>query len=62
MIKILKAFSKKIILSFLILYGLNVITSSINVFIPINIITLFIVSLLGIPGLLALISIFFLVN
>ena len=62
MLKILKLLVKRIILAFVVLYGLNVITSSINVFIPINVITLFVVSLLGIPGLLALISIFFLIN
>ena len=62
MLKILKLLVKRIILAFVVLYGLNVITSSINVFIPINVITLFVVSLLGVPGLLALISIFFLIN
>jgi len=62
MMKILKLFVKKVVLAFVLLYGLNMITTSINVFIPINYITLFIVSFLGVPGLLALISLFFLIN
>lgn len=62
MIKIIKTVIKKIIFSFLVLYSLNVIVNSINIFIPINIITLSVVSLLGVPGLLSLISIFFIIN
>ena len=62
MIKIIKNVIKKIIFSFLVLYSLNVIVNSINIFIPINIITLSVVSLLGVPGLLSLISIFFIIN
>ena len=62
MIKIIKNVIKKIIFFFLVLYSLNVIVNSINIFIPINIITLSVVSLLGVPGLLSLISIFFIIN
>lgn len=62
MFKIIKKVVKKIIFSFVLLYGLNVIVSSINIFIPINIFTLAIVSILGIPGLLSLISIFFIIS
>jgi pro-sigmaK processing inhibitor BofA len=62
MFKIIKKVVKRIIFSFVILYGLNVIVSSINIFIPINIFTISIVSILGIPGLLSLISIFFILN
>lgn len=62
MFKILKKIVKKVIFAFVLLYGLNVIVSSINIFIPINIFTISIVSLLGVPGLLSLISIFFIIN
>jgi len=53
---------KKIVVAFLILYGFNLLVSSINVYIPINVITISITSILGIPGLLSLIAIFFIVQ
>ena len=62
MIYILKKVVCKVIFAFVVLYGLNVMISSINIFIPINIFTLSIVSILGIPGLLSLISIFLIIN
>lgn len=62
MIKILKKVVKKVVFAFVLLYGLNVIVSSINIFIPINVFTISIVSILGVPGLLSLISIFFIIN
>ena len=62
MFKILKKVLKKVVFAFVLLYGLNVIVSSINIFIPINIFTISIVSILGVPGLLSLISIFFIIN
>lgn len=46
---------KKIIFGFVILYGYNLIASSFNMTIPINIITIVLVSLLGAPALFALI-------
>lgn len=62
MLKLIKKAAKKVIFAFVVLYGLNVMVSSINIFIPINIFTLSIVSLLGVPGLLSLISIFFIIS
>ena len=62
MFKILKKVVKKVVFAFVLLYGLNVIVSSINIFITINIFTISIVSILGVPGLLSLISIFFIIN
>lgn len=62
MFKTLKKVVKKVVFAFVLLYGLNVIVSSINIFIPINIFTISIVSILGVPGLLSLISIFFIIN
>ncbi len=46
---------KKIVFSSFLLYGYNLIASNFNLIIPINIITIFIVTLLGAPGLFALI-------
>jgi len=45
---------KKIIFSAFFLYGYNVIAAPLNIFIPINLITVFLISILGIPSLFAL--------
>lgn len=45
---------KKVILSFIILYGYNLIASNFNMVIPINIITVGVVAILGVPSLVAL--------
>lgn len=52
-------FIKNIILAFCYIYGFDIIASGLNIFIPINIITLGIVTILGLPGLLALIGLYF---
>ena len=62
MFKIIKKVVTRIIFAFVVLYGLNVIVSSINIFIPINVFTLITVAVLGFPGLLSLITIFFIIN
>ena len=62
MLTIVKKIVRKVVFAFVVLYGLNVIVSSMNIFIPINIFTLSIVSFLGVPGLLSLISIFFILH
>ena len=46
---------KKIILSAFLLYGYNLIAVNFNLIIPINVFTIGIVSLLGIPSMMALI-------
>jgi len=53
---------KKIIFSFVMLYGLNLLVNSMNVLIPINIFTIGTVSVLGVPGLVSLIAMFFIVR
>ncbi len=53
---------KKLVMAFLLLYGLNYFISSLHIYIPINIFTVGIVSLLGIPGLSSLIILFFVVK
>jgi len=46
---------RKILISFFILYGFNVIASNFNIIIPINVITVLLVSLLGLPALFSLV-------
>ena len=48
------SFVKKLILSSFILYGFNLIASPLNVIVPINIITVLVITLLGMPGLFCL--------
>ena len=57
MIKKMFNILKKIVLAAFILYGFNLIMSPLSVIVPINIITVFIVTLLGFPGLFGLIII-----
>ena len=52
---------RKICIAFVILYGLNILLSSINMFIPINIITILLVSILGTPGILGLVITYFII-
>ena len=53
---------KKVVFSFLLLYGLNLLVNSFNVVIPINFISLGTVSILGVPGLVSLVVMFFIVR
>lgn len=53
---------KKIVFAFLMLYGLNYFLTSLQIYVPINVFTVGIVSLLGIPGLSSLIILFFIVK
>ena len=62
MIKFVVRFFKKIIMAFIILYGLNVMFSGFNFYIPLNIITIGAVSLLGAPGVLGLVAMFFILK
>lgn len=52
---------KKGIVSTFLLYGFNLVISPLNIIIPINLITVGILTFLGIPGLLSLILILVLV-
>ena len=58
--KILKALSK-LCFAFVSIYGLNLILSGINVFIPINIITIILVTFLGSPGIIGLVAVYLLI-
>lgn len=61
MIKLLFRFLKRIIFSVFTLYGLNLLISALDVVIPINLFTILLIAILGIPGLLSVISLFFLI-
>ena len=45
---------KRIVMSFFVLYGYNLIAANFNMVIPINIITIGLLTILGVPSLLAL--------
>ena len=49
---------RKVVVAFLMLYGFNLLVNSINIFIPINYITVGTVTFLGVPGLLSLVAMF----
>ena len=59
--KLIVKFVKKIIMAFLVLYGINMILSGINFYIPINLITVGSLTMLGVPGMLGLIAVMFIV-
>lgn len=58
--KIIKLFSK-LCFAFVMLYGLNLILSGIDIFIPINLITIILVTSLGSPGVLGLVAVYLLI-
>ena len=53
---------KKIILAFCLIYAFNLIVVGLDIFIPLNIVTVSLVSCLGISGLLALVGIYFVIK
>lgn len=57
MIKFILKIIKKIIISSFLLYGYNLLVQPIGLIIPINIFTIGVISILGIPSLLCLIVI-----
>ena len=58
----LGAILKKVVFAFGIIYGINVFLKGVGIYIPINIITIGITSFLGVPGLLSLFAIFYIIN
>lgn len=61
MLKKLFNFLRRIIFSFLLLYGYNLIASSLGIIIPINIITVLAISILGVPMLFSFILVYMLI-
>lgn len=61
MIKKIIKLLRKICIAFVMLYGINLILSSIDIFIPINALTIILVSLLGSPGIIGLVVTYFII-
>ena len=53
---------KKIVLAFCLIYAFNLIVVGLDIFIPLNIVTVSLVSSLGISGLVALVGIYFVIK
>lgn len=53
---------KKIVFAFGLIYGINIILNNVGITIPINVITIAITAILGVPGLLSIFAIFFIIN
>lgn len=53
---------KKVVFAFGVLYGINIILKNVGIYIPINLLTLGITAFLGVPGLLSIFAIFFIIN
>jgi len=53
---------KKVVFAFGIIYGVNITLKNVGIYIPINFITIGITSFLGIPGLLSIFAVFFIIN
>lgn len=61
----MKAFIKlirKVVFAFGFLYGLNLIISNANIFIPINVFSLSIATILGIPGIISMLVLYFIIT
>lgn len=58
----IKNIVKKVTAAFLIIYGINLIISNINIFVPINVVSVGVVSILGVPGLVSLISLSYIIK
>ncbi len=53
---------RKLIFAFGIIYGINVMLKNAGVYLPINVITLSLTAFLGVPGLLSLFALFFIIK
>ena len=62
MIKKVVSLLRKVVVAFLVLYAFNILVNSLNIVIPINYFTIGTVTVLGIPGLLSLIALFFIIK
>ena len=50
---------RRIIFAFCIIYAFNLVVVGLNIFIPMNLATISVVSCLGMPGLLALVGVYY---
>ena len=56
--KIIFTILKRIIFAFCVVYAFDLIGAGLNIFIPINVITIFVVSSLGMSGLSSLVAVY----
>ena len=61
MLKMVLKILKKIIIGIILLFGYNTFLASLNVMIPINIVTILVVTIFDIPGIMGIL-IFYLIN
>lgn len=61
MLKIILKIVKRIIFSSFLLYGYNLLMGPLNLIVPINIITVFALSLFGVPALISFIFVYIIV-
>ncbi|MBE6144624.1 MAG: hypothetical protein E7169_03515 [Firmicutes bacterium] len=61
LIKKIFVITKKIVFSAFLIYGFNLVASPLNLIIPINFITVGLITVLGLPALLSLIAIFLII-
>lgn len=62
MIKRIVFVLKKIIFAFGVLYGINLLLTNVGIMVPINILTILIGTILGVPGILSLYALFIIIN
>lgn len=53
---------KRMVFAFGIIYGIDVVLNSVNIYVPINIATIAITSILGVPGLMSIFAILLMLN
>ena len=53
---------RRLVFAFGIIYGINVMLKNVGIYLPINLITIGITTFLGVPGLLSLFAIFYIIN
>ncbi len=55
-------FLRKIVFAFGIIYGVNLMLKNVEIYLPINFVTVGITTFLGVPGLLSLFAIFYILK
>lgn len=60
--KFLMNIIKKIVFAFGIIYGLNIVLKNVSINIPINVTTIGLTTILGIPGLLSIFAILYIIK
>ena len=53
---------KRLVFAFGVIYGINIMLHNVDIYLPINLITIGITSVLGVPGLLSLFAVLFIIG